>query len=201
MNVELASHIRDIIVPTPICRIEQFLDADTASAMLDRIIAAQPRFKDSLVGNGMVDPAVRRSKSRGMRFPELEAAVRRTVPHVEPLLGLKTRSGEITYELTAHNDGDFFGAHVDASKGIVTESRIMTFVFYLHRVPIGFDGGQLRIYDAHPSRSHANSYRDVQPDTNSIVFFPPTAWHEVRAVRCVSGEPADSRFSVNGWIG
>jgi Rps23 Pro-64 3,4-dihydroxylase Tpa1-like proline 4-hydroxylase len=35
---------------------------------------------------------------------------------------------------------------------------------------------------------------------NQIVFFPSETLHEVLPVECPSGEFADSRFTVNGWL-
>ncbi|MFF2412593.1 2OG-Fe(II) oxygenase [Streptomyces sp. NPDC058092] len=80
-------------------------------------------------------------------------------------------------------------------------------MYYLHRTPRPFDGGELRVFDvALPLHTETagkweeRTWRDWEPEHDSIVFFRPTAWHEVRPVGCPSKQHADSRFAVNGWL-
>ncbi|GDY69657.1 hypothetical protein SAV14893_090500 [Streptomyces avermitilis] len=49
-------------------------------------------------------------------------------------------------------------------------------------------------------RWQERTWRDWEPEHDSIVFFLPTAWHEVRPVSCPSKQHADSRFAINGWL-
>ncbi|MGW7244500.1 2OG-Fe(II) oxygenase [Streptomyces sp. NPDC054804] len=70
-----------------------------------------------------------------------------------------------------------------------------------------FDGGELRVFDAAlplhtetAGRWQEHTWRDWEPEHDSIVFFLPTAWHEVRPVSCPSKQHADSRFAINGWL-
>ncbi|MBE9012911.1 2OG-Fe(II) oxygenase, partial [Pseudanabaenaceae cyanobacterium LEGE 13415] len=44
------------------------------------------------------------------------------------------------------------------------------------------------------------SYQEIQPINNSIIFFPSHFLHEVLPVSCPSRQFADSRFTLNGWI-
>lgn len=80
-------------------------------------------------------------------------------------------------------------------------------MYYLHRTPRPFGGGELRVFDAalplHTETTgkwEERTWRDWEPEHDSIVFFRPTAWHEVRPVSCPSKQHADSRFAINGWL-
>jgi len=105
-------------------------------------------------------------------------------------------------QITASNHGDFFHWHSDNAQEQVT-SREITFVYFFHREPKKFRGGELRIYD---SRWENNSYvptancHTIVPEQNQMVLFNSSLAHEITPVECASGAFADSRFTVNGWL-
>jgi Rps23 Pro-64 3,4-dihydroxylase Tpa1-like proline 4-hydroxylase len=105
-------------------------------------------------------------------------------------------------QFTAHNDGDFYKAHRDRGEGGM-EHRRLTFVYYFFRQPQAFSGGGLALYDSLSDGSQFNpqGYSLVEPQDNSLILFPSSFWHEVRQVSCPSQGYADSRFTLNGWIG
>jgi SM-20-related protein len=103
-------------------------------------------------------------------------------------------------QLTATAEGQFFKLHGDDGPG---STRVLSCVYYLHREPRGFAGGELRLYDRIEeggSRRAAETFAVVDPVPNRMVVFPSDELHEVRPVRCPSGEFADSRFSVTNWL-
>jgi SM-20-related protein len=105
-------------------------------------------------------------------------------------------------QITASNDGDFFRFHNDNGSEKVA-SRYLTFVYFFHREPRQFDGGELRIHDARLAGDtyvSEGSYQTISPQQNQIVFFPCELMHEVEAVKCPSRLFADSRFTLNGWL-
>ena len=99
-------------------------------------------------------------------------------------------------QITASNDGDFFRPHEDNTDAPL-QTRELTFVYFFHREPKAFNGGELRIYDSHEASS---GYRAIVPRQNQIVFFPSHLLHEITAVACASQAFADSRFTLNGWF-
>ena len=108
----------------------------------------------------------------------------------------------IEAQITASNDGDFFHFHSDNASDRVA-SRYLTFVYFFHREPQPFEGGELRIHDAHLDRNEyvsEGSYQSIVPRQNQIVFFPCQLMHEITEVKCPSQRFADSRFTVNGWL-
>jgi Rps23 Pro-64 3,4-dihydroxylase Tpa1-like proline 4-hydroxylase len=104
--------------------------------------------------------------------------------------------------MAVHQLGDFFGAHVDDGNEAVAGRRL-TCVYYFHRQPKRFSGGELRLYDSVERNGRverAETYLSVEPADNSAVFFPSHRFHEVRAVRSETRSFHDSRFSVNVWF-
>ncbi|MFE4372654.1 2OG-Fe(II) oxygenase [Streptomyces sp. NPDC056835] len=195
-------------LPVTVCRITQFLSERTADALLERAIAStEDTLKPSLIRDRELVPDIRRSRSRqDFPVPELMAAIDEVLEPVEHTLGVSCRNTEPDYTLNAHNDGDFYRAHQDTAARFAPR-RLLTFVYYLHRTPRPFDGGELRVFDAalplHTETTgkwEDRTWRDWPPEHNSIVFFRPTAWHEVRPVNCPSERHADSRFAINGWL-
>lgn len=102
-------------------------------------------------------------------------------------------------ELIAHGDGAMYVAHTDAythqQRELETTDRIVSMVFYFHRQPKAFTGGEIAV---HPMGR--GEPRVLEPANNRLVAFPSFALHEVRKVSCPSGKFADSRFAVNCWL-
>jgi len=105
-------------------------------------------------------------------------------------------------QFTAHNEGDFYRVHRDWTPDDNGHRRL-TFVYYLHRQPRGFEGGGLRLFDtAEDSAQYfEQGYSKVLPRDNRIVIFPSYVWHEVERISCRSGLYEDGRFTLNGWLG
>jgi Rps23 Pro-64 3,4-dihydroxylase Tpa1-like proline 4-hydroxylase len=109
---------------------------------------------------------------------------------------------DVEAQVTASNDGDFFHFHSDNGSERVA-SRHLTFVYFFHREPCQFQGGELRIHDAHLEEGtyvSDGSYQTIAPRQNQIVFFPCELLHEITPVNCSSQLFADSRFTLNGWL-
>lgn len=109
---------------------------------------------------------------------------------------------QIEAQLTAHNDGNYYKIHNDNGSEDAA-NRTISYVYYFNREPKNFSGGALRIYDLNVENGlylQADSYQEIQPINNSIVFFPSHLLHEVLPVVCPSRQFANSRFTLNGWV-
>lgn len=196
--------VAPLSIAVPMCHFEGFLGEAEADRVLDCAMATQTRFTPSMIlDGGLVENRdIRRSRSIELPMPSLEQAVLRVLPLVEEILGVVIDpSRGLEYHFTAHNDGDFYRPHIDVRDG--GTERALTFVYYLHRTPRAFSGGALRIFDTGVREGRAvdsAAYRDIEPQHDTVVFFPATARHEVRPVSCPSGEFVDSRFAFNGWV-
>jgi SM-20-related protein len=108
--------------------------------------------------------------------------------------------GSVESQLTAAGEGHFFRVHSDDG---TDAPRVLSCVYYLHREPRGFSGGELRLYDCiegDGSRRPADTFSAVDPVANRMVVFPSNEFHEAMPVRCPSGDFADHRFAVTNWI-
>jgi Rps23 Pro-64 3,4-dihydroxylase Tpa1-like proline 4-hydroxylase len=131
------------------------------------------------------------------------ARIKAVLPQVLGTLGMaEFVISEVETQVTASNHGDFFHFHSDNGSGRVA-SRCLTFVYFFHREPRQFEGGELRIHDARLEEGtyvSQGSYQTIAPQQNQIVFFPCELLHEITAVNCASRRFADSRFTLNGWL-
>jgi predicted 2-oxoglutarate/Fe(II)-dependent dioxygenase YbiX len=128
--------------------------------------------------------------------------IRQLMPAVCEALKIPPCHGAIEAQLTAHNDNNFYKVHNDNGSAD-TAHRVLTFVYYFHRQPKAFTGGELVIYDHKVQNGYhyaADTFHTVQPLDNSIVFFASEEMHEVKMVRCPSLAFMDSRFTINGWL-
>ena len=96
-------------------------------------------------------------------------------------------------QMTSHNDGEFFKRHKDAGSD-ATATRALTYVYYFHREPKGYSGGEIVFFGADGSE------QIVDPANDMMVMFDPRTAHEVRPISCESGEFEDGRFTLNGWL-
>ncbi len=129
--------------------------------------------------------------------------IKTVLPQVLQKLGMGDFTiAEVEAQITASNDGDFFHFHSDNGSGRVA-SRYLTFVYFFHREPRQFEGGELRIHDARlvdGAYVSEGSFQTIVPQQNQIVFFPCELLHEITPVKCASQLFADSRFTLNGWL-
>lgn len=191
--------------------LDEFLAPAELEALMRYAQMREPHFRVSEVispgvPGGAVDFEYRRSLvlfELGDPGSALVERARAYLPRVLEKLGRRpfpiTRSEA---QITASNDGDFFRWHCDDGQGEIA-TREMTFVYFLHREPKPFRGGELRIYDSRKEQGGyfpTADYHVVVPRQNQIVFFPSALAHEITPIECPSKAFVDSRFTVNGWF-
>ncbi|GAA1912983.1 hypothetical protein [Streptantibioticus ferralitis] len=136
---------RKEVVPTPICRFENFLAAGRADALLSYALSRQADFTAGTV----MDPLTGRLSRKGRRSPVLPVHstafsqhLADCLPLVTEVLGMDTRPSRTTAVLTTHGLEGYFGIHTDPTK-IPDPATAQSAIYYLHRRPRGLDGGQL----------------------------------------------------------
>ncbi|MEI6429038.1 MAG: 2OG-Fe(II) oxygenase [Pseudanabaena sp. ELA607] len=192
------------IIPIQFLQIDNFLSWQQLRDLFRYTIDQETNFVGSINTNG--DESYRRSQVL-YQFPEFEALLKsKLTGYIEKVCEqLKIRSFipiGIEAQLTAHNDGHFYKLHNDNGSPD-TANRILTYVYYFHREPKGFSGGELVLYDGAMENNlmmAAHSSHQIQPRNNSIVFFPSQFMHEVLPIICPSRKFVDSRFTINGWV-
>ena len=190
----------------PFVRLTDFLPPASRDRLLRDMLAASERFaparirvnariirnrevRDALV---LDEPTTR--DVRSWFLPKLRAVL----PEVLWRLRMEDLDlRRIVLKVTGHPHGGFFAAHRDAGR---FEDQILSYVYYFHRAPKPFAGGDLLLHDAgRAGGSTSRAFSRVEPFPGSIVFFPSDCLHEVTPVVC-GADFGDGRFTVNGWV-
>jgi Rps23 Pro-64 3,4-dihydroxylase Tpa1-like proline 4-hydroxylase len=191
--------------------LDEFLTSLELDELIQYTLQHEADFRGSEVISPSGDPGVtdyshRRSRvlmDMGQHEEVILERIRGVLPRVLEQLGVEEFPVTRTeVQITASNDGDFFRAHCDDAQAKVASRRI-TFVYFFHREPRGFEGGELRLHDSRRTGEKPFSrdgYQTIVPQQNQIVFFPCSLLHEITPVECSSRAFADSRFTLNGWL-
>jgi len=185
---------------------DDFLPDEVHRGLLAHVLAVRDFAPGKVVTDGKIEyrPDLRKghlSNDRlGAFLPAYRKALRTAFDAICPALGMaRFDLAEIEIRLAAHTHGDFFSPHRDTMTGrnrdMAGRDRLVTAVYYLHRQPRRFEGGELLI---NPFDNSAPL--EVEPKDNRLVAFPAFMLHEVREVSLPGGEFADSRFSISSWF-
>lgn len=97
-------------------------------------------------------------------------------------------------DCVAFKDGDFFHTHQDSAPFELFRRRY-TWVYYFHKEPRSFLGGDLLFFDG------SKTVGQVQPKAGTLVVFSVKTPHAVSMVNVPSKEFCDSRFALTGFVG
>ena len=129
--------------------------------------------------------------------------IQKSLPNIFNNLSLHFfQVSEIECQVSAYQDGGFLNVHEDYS---YNHKRRLTYVYYFHTLPKAFTGGQLVIYnwdlnnDCLVNTKKSKSCQVVEPENNSLVIFPSTAFHGILPVASKKGF-LGSRFTIHGWV-
>jgi SM-20-related protein len=185
--------------------IDDFLSPDEHRDMLAFALACEDAFEAGTVASN--DPMYRQNLvildfGSSPHSTLLQNRILVWLPFLLKKLGMPVFPlHEVESQLTAGNDGHFYKVHEDSAEE--ENPRTLSCVYYFHREPKGFAGGEFRLYDSvHTSqgRRPADSFRVIEPRSNRLVVFPSEESHELCPIRCPSGEFADSRFAATTWV-
>jgi Rps23 Pro-64 3,4-dihydroxylase Tpa1-like proline 4-hydroxylase len=186
--------------------VRNWLGGERAKRLLNYSQINQHSFRESKVGyeKGRHDPTKRRSsilRPLGDLRSELQAEVEALVPTMFAKLGASPFSPcEYEFELVAHGDGAFFSRHIDtATQNSSTSHRAISAVYYFHSLPKSFAGGVLRLHSLAASGKDG-TFVDIEPDSDTLLFFPSLFPHEVLPVSCAGNQFMNSRFAINCLI-
>jgi Rps23 Pro-64 3,4-dihydroxylase Tpa1-like proline 4-hydroxylase len=181
------------------------LGAAEKARLLDGAIARAADLVPSRVAGSVRE----HRRSRVVERPEqLTAPLVRRVRELVPELCQRLEVppfpvGQIEAQITVHNDGDYYRVHTDNGTE-ETRTRVISYVYYFHRQPKRFTGGELALFDTgldgEGRTVPLGSPVVVEPADDSLVAFPSSCLHEVRPVEMASHALEDSRFTVNGWV-
>lgn len=197
------SGLNDLLLSSYV-QLDQFLSPTDHARLLEYVLSREAEFVSTTTSTG----AANYRKSIVLHyFPEFAELISDRIQAVLPTVLNKLNlpvfeASQIEAQLTGHNHGNYYKVHNDNGSP-ETATRELTYVYYFHREPKAFAGGELVIYDSRIENNYyvqAESYHTVEPRNNSIVVFLSRYMHEVLPVQCLSRAFADSRFTINGWV-
>jgi SM-20-related protein len=191
--------------------LDEFLTSAELNTLMQYVLEQEMQFEISEVlspgvTGGAVDYEHRRSRvlmDLGGQERVIVDRLMTCLPRILEKWGREPFSiSRVETQTTASNHGDFFHCHIDNGADAVA-AREITFVYFFHRDPKQFSGGELRIYDSRRENDNCvatSDYRTIVPEQNQLVLFASGLSHEITPVECPSGAFADSRFTINGWV-
>ena len=210
-ETQVAIAERPAALPAKCVVLDEFLAPQELASLTRFTLEHENDFKISEVVSSRADGGVVNYEHRRSRvlmdLAQQESVIleriKAALPQVLDKLGMEEFTiAEAEVQITASNDGDYFHFHSDNGSERVA-SRHLTFVYFFHREPRQFEGGELRVHDSRLEEGvyvSEGSYQAIVPQQNQIVFFPCEMLHEITPVNCPSQLFADSRFTLNGWL-
>jgi Rps23 Pro-64 3,4-dihydroxylase Tpa1-like proline 4-hydroxylase len=191
-------------VPARYVRLHGVLGPEKKARLLEAAIARAPELVPSRVTTNV--SGYRRSRlvgRPGELAADVVARVRDLLPELCGRLDVPPFPVGVTEaQLTLHVDGDYFRVHTDnGDEG--TRAREISYIYYFHREPRRFTGGELVLYDGRGEDGQVAPVGlpiVIEPADDSLVVFPSGCLHEVRPVQLTSPDQADGRFTLNGWV-
>ena len=178
--------------------------------LLQYILDNEPRFEHTGLGpESRIDRNARISRrllDLGTFGSVIESRVAAMVPALTAELGLTPfRIAGFETELVAHEDGAFYGRHIDlipaAGKAPVATFRALSIVHYLFSEPKAFTGGALRLVpNGGMAPVQQEDIRDIPPEQDMAVAFSSWLPHAVLPVTVPSRQFRDARFAINCWV-
>lgn len=181
----------------------------TREKLLEFVLAAQQRFQPATVvmagdEKTQLNERIRRAQTLDDLGPLGDQFKKALMEHLEPALKRLNHPGfpmgRVEMQITASGNGDYFRLHADSD---AKSTREISFIYYFHREPRRFSGGELRLYQSRLLDGRlipADHPQTLSPRQDMLLLFPSANDHEVLPVRVPSEAFADSRFTVNGWI-
>ena len=178
--------------------VPDFLPAADAAALFDNVYSGD--WTIGVSGGGAINRLGRSAFDAELRAPEREwwfPRVRAALPRTVRELGVDVSAAPDLYGAWAcHHNGDFHVRHFDVGETTSSfcDNRRVAYIYYLHRRPRAFAGGDLMLYPpgADPIR--------IRPAHNAFIAFPPETEHEVEPVRCDPDDWGAGRFSIGGFV-
>ena len=192
--------------PAPFVRETDFLAPPRCRELLALALANRERFGPALLaartqrtlaeagsshGKFLVDAQVTERKVR----PWFEARLRDAIAEALPRLRIpEPKQSWVEMAMSAYFGGRYFSKHRDTNPP--ADTRLLNFVYYFHRQPRRFAGGELLLYDGDGTQA----FTRIEPRHNSIVFFPAACLHQVAAFERDVADFRDARFALHGWL-
>lgn len=192
--------------PAPFLLLKNFLPRAFHEILMPTALSVQDQLTPAMVGNEEYKPEVRESlelRAHSDIHKRFDAHVRQFLPSVISRLKVPSfEIGKVQVSLRTYLDGHFFRLHMDCPADGKNADRTVSYVYFYHKVPRAYTGGDLLMFDTDMANDKftTSGFTSIQPEDNTIVFFPSACYHSVVPVRCPSKAFEDSRFVINGHV-
>jgi Rps23 Pro-64 3,4-dihydroxylase Tpa1-like proline 4-hydroxylase len=185
-----------------------YLELDASSLdsrhFYDLVLQMKPSFRSSAVIDEQYNLVVDNSHRQSLTLRDKRAVRALADPiikivadnHLEILKSLRIRPfryGGTNCNCVVFQDGDFFEKHHDLIPYAILP-RHYTWVYYYHKEPRGFSGGNLLFF------KEERLVEEVSPSAGTLLVFAADIAHAVSTVRVPSGDFADGRFTITGFV-
>ena len=213
-SVELKPGITPVslLESIPAVKIAQFLSRCERDALYTVACANQPAFHQtgepgsdtggsfylSLDSNGCDRPGVAPVREAAKL---LSKRILEIIPSLFTALDIEPFAvSEVPMTLLNGLDGHFGLPHADS----YDDRFRISLVYYFHRAPKAFRGGDLEFYDvdtASPQGYSDKPLATLAQEDNLLIAFPSQTFHGITNVRCDSDDFADGRFAAVMFLG
>jgi Rps23 Pro-64 3,4-dihydroxylase Tpa1-like proline 4-hydroxylase len=188
---------------------EGFLTSGESQQLLQNVLGREAEFREgTVIEHGATTPVVNERVRRVKTLDDLGRFESLLGDHIKANLSEVMQRlkyppfpiGHIEIQATASGDGDYFRIHKDSDE---ESTREITFVYFFHREPQRFSGGELRLFETSLENGRqvpTDRHQTIVPRPNVAVFMPSRHEHEVLPTRVPSRQFADSRFTITGWV-
>ena len=186
--------------------IDGFLGEELSQDLLDFVLSHEDGFVPTSVYNASKGMGVRGESRTSFRFDgdwktkrkAFRAVVEERIEEVVSGAGSAGfRPDQMEIELVATRDGGHFIRHIDTLTQVpdAPTDRIVSAVYYFHREPKAFTGGDLIMHGI-----GGDEAKPIKPKHDRLVVFTSIAPHEVAATQVTGDAFGDARFSINCWL-
>jgi len=186
--------------------IDGFLGEELSQQLLKFVLANEDGFVPTLVYNNQKGSGIREESRSSFHFDGDWKAHRKAFravinARIEEIVSGAGSAGfrpdAMELELVATRDGGHFTRHIDTLTQVPDAStdRIVSAVYYFHREPTGFTGGELLMHALIGEKVKA-----IEPRHDRLAVFTSIAPHEVARTQVPGNAFADARFSINCWL-
>ena len=195
--------------PVPFVRMTNFLTPARCDRLLEVALHRRECFSTAGVNpeSPRLDPKARITLEADARTlsdfrPWFARKIRSVLPEVSARLQMASLDRyRLDVAMRVYLTGGFYRAHSDRTRGS-HHPRRLSFVYFFHREPRRFRGGDLLLYDTNDDTGDFTgaAFSRIVPLRNGIIFFPSRAWHQVTPVQCETNDFGDGRWAVNGHV-
>ncbi|GAB6039793.1 2OG-Fe(II) oxygenase [Endothiovibrio diazotrophicus] len=205
-----AGQYDEAAAPAPFVLLDEALDEAQRSSLWGVVEEQRNAFTSSrvfrydnaygVVSADRVSRGLHRGELRGIRDWYTERLGRLIEPCLATLGIAPFVPARWELHLLSYGDGDHFSIHTDTLAREGGTRRAVTAVYYFHRTPRRFTGGDVLLFDTDRRAGQMETrFTRLTPEDNSLLIFPSDCYHQVTPVHGPANLE-ESRFALVAWM-